>query len=196
MCLEKNGKPSEATVQSTLELTKYLMSYYDISIDNVVRHYDCSRKACPCSFMTNNWAKWNEFKTKLSSYNIATTQHEENYSMYVFSKEWYLKRYEDIAKHPTYKDNPYKHYADFGVGEGRQPLPPIPQEYNEGAYLELNPDVAEAVKKGAYSSGLHHYLCWGFNEPRKICHNDSIEAIEKRCKELEVKLEEIRKIIK
>lgn len=120
---------------------------------------------------------------------------EMNYSMYVFSKEWYLKRYSDVANNATYKDNPYAHYEKYGKNEGRQPLPPIPKEYNEGAYLELNPDVGEAVKKGTYTSGLHHYLCWGFNEPRKICHDDSIEAIKKRCEELEVKLEEIKKIV-
>lgn len=195
MCLEKDGVPSEATINNTIELTRYLMSYYGVSINNVVRHYDCSRKSCPCSFMANNWAKWHEFKARLSSGNIATENKEMNYSMYVFSKEWYLKRYPDVAANAIYKDNPYDHYEKHGKNEGRQPLPPIPKEYNEGAYLELNPDVAEAVKKGTYTSGLHHYLCWGFNEPRKICHEDSVEAIKKRCKELEIKLEEIKKII-
>ena len=120
---------------------------------------------------------------------------EMNYSMYVFSKNWYLKRYSDVANNAIYKDNPYAHYEKHGKNESRQPLPPIPQEYNEGAYLELNLDVAEAVKKGIYTSGLHHYLCWGFNEPRKICHYDSIEAIKKRCEELEIKLEKIKNIV-
>lgn len=120
---------------------------------------------------------------------------EMNYSMYIFSKNWYLKKYSDVAANATYKENPYKHYADYGKSEGRQPLPPIPAEYNEGAYLELNPDVAAAVKKGTYTSGLHHYLQYGFCESRKICKNDSIEAIKKRCEELEVKLEEIKKIV-
>lgn len=120
---------------------------------------------------------------------------EMNYSMYVFSKEWYLKRYSDIATNAIYKDNPYKHYVDYGKKEGRLALPPIPTEYSEGAYLELNPDVAAAVKKGTYTSGIDHYLQYGFCESRKICKNDSIEAIKKRCEELEVKLEEIKKIV-
>ena len=120
---------------------------------------------------------------------------EMNYSMYIFSKEWYLKKYNDVATNATYKDNPYKHYADYGKSEGRQPLPPIPKEYNEGAYLELNSDVLEAVKKGTYTSGLHHYLQFGFCENRKIYKNDSSESIKKRCEELEVKLEEIKKIV-
>ena len=119
---------------------------------------------------------------------------EMNYSMYVFSKNWYLKRYSDVAANETYKENPYLHYEKYGKKEGRQPLPPIPMEYNEGAYLELNSDVASAVEKGTYTSGLHHYVCYGFNEPRKISYDDSLEAIKKRCEELEIKLEEIKKI--
>lgn len=66
MCLEKDGTPSEATIQNTIELTKYLMSYYGISIEYVKRHYDASHKSCPNSFMANNWAKWHEFKSKVS----------------------------------------------------------------------------------------------------------------------------------
>lgn len=120
---------------------------------------------------------------------------EMNYSMYLFSKNWYLKRYSDIANSAAYKENPYKHYVDYGKKEGRQPLPPIPSEFSEGDYLELNPDVAAAVKKGAHTSGVDHYLQFGFCENRKICKSDSIEAIKKRCEELEIKLEEIKKIV-
>lgn len=120
---------------------------------------------------------------------------EMNYSMYIFSKNWYLKKYSDVAANATYKENPYRHFVDYGKKEGRLALPPIPAEYNEGAYLELNPDVAAAVKKGTYTSGIDHYLQYGFCESRKVCKNDSIEAIKKRCEELEVKLEEIKKIV-
>ena len=92
---------------------------------------------------------------------------ELNYSMYVFSKNWYLKNYPDVAKNEKYKNNPYKHYIDYGIKEGRKPLPPVPPEYNEGEYLELNPDVAQAVKNGVFTSGIEHYLKYGFNENRK-----------------------------
>ena len=65
ICIEKDGNPTEATLQSTLELIKFLMKKYNISINNVVRHYDASRKKCPKSFMKNNWCKWYEFKRTL-----------------------------------------------------------------------------------------------------------------------------------
>ena len=47
-------------------------------------------------------------------------------------------------------------------------MPPVPLEYNEGEYLELNQDVAQAVARGEYTSGIEHYLKYGFNENRKI----------------------------
>lgn len=92
---------------------------------------------------------------------------EVNRSMYLFSKNWYLYKYPDVAK-SGYKDDPYVHYLKYGKKEGRLPLPPIPKEYNEGDYLELNPDIAAAVEKGTYSSGLHHYISYGFKENRKV----------------------------
>ena len=95
-------------------------------------------------------------------------ENEVNYSMYLFSKNWYLTNYPDVAKNEKYKDNPYKHYIEYGIKEGRTPLPEVPPEYNEGEYLELNQDVAQAVAKGQYSSGIEHYLMYGFNENRKI----------------------------
>ena len=92
---------------------------------------------------------------------------EVNRSMYLFSKNWYLYKYPDVAN-SGYKDDPYTHYVKYGKKEGRLPLPPIPKEYNEGDYLELNPDIAAAVKEGTYSSGLHHYISYGFKENRKV----------------------------
>ena len=34
--------------------------------------------------------------------------------------------------------------------------------------LDLNPDVAQSVARGKYTSGIEHYLKYGFNENRKI----------------------------
>ena len=191
MCCNSSGIISEKTEDNAIKLVKQLQGKYNISNNNVVRHYDASRKICP-NWSDNNWSRWTSFKNKLNG--TIEVKEEMNYSMYVFSKNWYLKRYSDIANSTTYKDNPYKHYIDYGKKEGRLALPPIPEEYNEGAYLELNPDVAAAVKKGTYTSGIDHYIQNGFCENRKVCKSDNLEAIKKRCEELEIKLEEIKKI--
>ena len=105
---------------------------------------------------------------KIENFKDNNNESELNYSMYVFSQNWYLKNYSDVAKNEKYKNNPYKHYIDYGIKEGRKPLPPVPHEYNEGEYLELNTDVAQAVKNGIFTSGIEHYLKYGFNENRKI----------------------------
>lgn len=98
---------------------------------------------------------------------INNNESELNYPMYLFSKNWYLNQYKDVAN-SSYKYKPYEHYIKYGIFEGRDPLPPVPKEYSEGEYLELNPDVAKAVKEGDYTSGIEHYLLYGFKENRKI----------------------------
>lgn len=105
---------------------------------------------------------------KIENFKEDNNESEVNYSMYLFSKNWYLTNYPDVAKNEKYKNNPYKHYIDYGIKEGRTPLPEVPPEYNEGEYLELNQDVAQAIARGEYTSGIEHYLMFGFNENRRI----------------------------
>lgn len=198
-CIGPNLLVTETTENNAVELCKYLMNKYNIPISNVRTHYEVSggTKVCP-NWSANNWSRWSNFKNKLNG-NLAINNNENkeemNYSMYIFSVKWYLAKNKDVASNATYKDNAYKHYVDFGRAEGRSPLPPIPKEYNEGAYLELNKDVAAAVKKRTFTSGLHHYLMYGFNENRKVCKNDDAAAIKKRVEDLELKIEEIKKIV-
>ena len=197
MCCNINGIVSAKTEANAIELVKYLQDKYNIANSNVVRHYDASRKLCP-NWSDNNWSRWSNFKNKLNG-NLAINNNENkeemNYSMYIFSANWYLAKNKDVAANKTYKDNPYVHYEKYGKKEGRKPLPPIPVEYNEGDYLQLNKDVAAAVKKGTFTSGLHHYLMYGFNENRKVCKSDDTAAIKKRVEDLELKIEEIKKIV-
>ena len=63
----------------------------------------------------------------------AEKKEEVNRSMYLFSENWYLYKYPDVAN-SGYKNDPYVHYFKYGKKEGRSPLPPIPKEYNEGDY--------------------------------------------------------------
>lgn len=64
MCCWTDGTVSEKTENNALELGKYLMKKHGISIENVVRHYDASRKICP-NWSDNNWSRWIDFKNKL-----------------------------------------------------------------------------------------------------------------------------------
>lgn len=67
MCIDAEGYPTESTISNTIDLTKYLMNKYGISLDNVVRHYDASRKSCPNCFSDNDWSKWYGFKEMLKN---------------------------------------------------------------------------------------------------------------------------------
>ena len=66
MCINSDGDFNK-TYSNTLKLTKYLMEKYNIPLENVVRHYDASRKICPNSMSKNNWEKWNKFKEDLKN---------------------------------------------------------------------------------------------------------------------------------
>lgn len=61
LCVNKDGNYEKA-YNNLIELVKNLMVKFNISHNNVVRHYDVSRKSCPDTFKANNWARWNEFK--------------------------------------------------------------------------------------------------------------------------------------
>jgi N-acetylmuramoyl-L-alanine amidase len=63
MCESGNRKK---VINNTIELTKKLSKKYNISIDNIVRHYDWSKKNCPRILNYNNWQGWIDFKRKLS----------------------------------------------------------------------------------------------------------------------------------
>lgn len=89
MCCAANGEVSERTEANALELTKELMSKYGISTNNVVRHYDASRKVCP-NWSANNWERWVNFKSKLGDEAVISTtpqRQEESYTKKEFVKE-------------------------------------------------------------------------------------------------------------
>lgn len=65
MCLTGN---MEVTISHTVELTAHLMKKHGIGIDDVVRHYDASRKSCPNYMNKNRWSRWFEFKEQLKDY--------------------------------------------------------------------------------------------------------------------------------
>ena len=69
MCSEKdeNGQYyiNQATQNRAVKLIKVLMGKYNISIENVLRHYDVTGKICPEPFVKNQ-VQWLDFKAKLT----------------------------------------------------------------------------------------------------------------------------------
>ena len=80
---KRNGKLDikDEVINKTIELTKELMVKYNISIENVVRHYDVTHKNCPAPFVEDT-ARWYDFKNKLTgesnSNNATQTSEDKN----------------------------------------------------------------------------------------------------------------------
>lgn len=67
LCSRKIGNKyyfKDETIENALELTKALMSKYNIGIENVIRHYDVTHKICPEPFVRDN-NLWLNFKNML-----------------------------------------------------------------------------------------------------------------------------------
>lgn len=60
---DSSGKFNEVTIQSLGELVRYLVQKYNVSSNNIIRHYDVTGKQCPKYYVDNN--RWQELKAKL-----------------------------------------------------------------------------------------------------------------------------------
>ena len=107
MCCNSNGEISEKTEANALELVKYLMNKYNISINNVVRHYDASGKICP-NWSSNNWGRWNTFKGKLS-YTPGWKQNSTGWWYDLGNGKYPANKWQEINNEWYYFDN--KGYA-------------------------------------------------------------------------------------
>ena len=65
------------TEARAVELAKELIKKYNIPIENVVRHYDVTRKNCPAPFVTDE-ERWNNFKKKLQGESTSEESPDKN----------------------------------------------------------------------------------------------------------------------
>jgi len=65
-------------------------------------------------------------------------------------------------------------YTSTAVQPQQPVLAPLPANFNEAYYLEVNDDVAIAVAKDEYKSGVYHYQTCGYKENRKCVPTDLI----------------------
>lgn len=57
---DESGKFNDATYQSLVELTAWLCRHFEISPDNIIRHYDVTGKICPKYFVEHE-DEWENF---------------------------------------------------------------------------------------------------------------------------------------
>lgn len=61
---DESGTFNQATYDSLVRLTRWLMEAYDLDTDQVIRHYDVTGKVCPKSFVENP-EEWEQFLSDL-----------------------------------------------------------------------------------------------------------------------------------
>lgn len=64
ICINSDGN-YELAVANALELVKNLQKLHGVPDSRVQRHYDVSRKRCAGTMISNNWARWKQFKNDL-----------------------------------------------------------------------------------------------------------------------------------
>lgn len=93
MCVRNDGNMSDtsrdwyyedATVKSTIELTKWLMKKYNISPDHVIRHHDVTGKICPNPYV------YNQGKHTWKAFNEAISLSEKKSGWYKEDNHWYF----------------------------------------------------------------------------------------------------------
>lgn len=78
-CFDNNGTidVSENVINKTIELTNELMAVYNISNENVIRHYDVTRKNCPAP-LVNEEERWLNFQNRLGGSDLKVRVHLQN----------------------------------------------------------------------------------------------------------------------
>lgn len=69
--LDENGKFTDATYQSLIKLCGWLLKEYELTPDDMLRHYDEGGKLCPLYYVEHQDA-WEQFITDLEAYILKT----------------------------------------------------------------------------------------------------------------------------
>ncbi len=65
--MDETGRFTEETYQSLIRMTAFLMAKFDLTSDDVIRHYDVTGKNCP-KFYVEHEEEWLKFKDDLNEF--------------------------------------------------------------------------------------------------------------------------------
>lgn len=65
--LDSSGKFTEATYESLVHMTAWLVEEYDLTREDIIRHYDVTGKNCPIYYVENP-DKWEQFRDDVMEY--------------------------------------------------------------------------------------------------------------------------------
>lgn len=103
ICVNSDGNFKKA-VDNAIELTKQLMSKYNISASNVIQHNTASGKDCPKYLRAGNKGiTWSQFKAKLSDNKSSNTNASKSNKKPITSNKSSFKKYTSIVDY--LKDN-------------------------------------------------------------------------------------------
>lgn len=105
MCCKKTSSGQwyfePATVENTVELTRYLMQKYNIPADRVIRHYDVTGKICPEPYVRNEQA-WNDFKNMLKEDESMNSQERTKFNALVEAVEGLAEKVDKLTNKMVY----------------------------------------------------------------------------------------------
>ncbi len=95
-------------VETAVELTKYLMKKYGVSVDNVVMHYHVTHKICAAPFMSNGKPSeaWDDFKRRLTA--VTPTAADRLTDIKDHYAEAHIKKLVNYDVINGYEDNTFK----------------------------------------------------------------------------------------
>lgn len=112
MCVKKDGGVwyfENDTVEATIALTKELMKKYNISAENVIRHFDVTGKLCPAPYVENNTKHtWMDFKAAISpakKYAVGWTKDNVGWYYSPDGFTYYHDQFADINRRRYYFNN-------------------------------------------------------------------------------------------
>src|SRR5699024_5728684 len=73
ICIDDKLNVTKNTTDQLIQLVDFLMFKYDISSDDVLRHYDCTGKNCPSCWRENGWLNWWKFKEEINSNKVSVS---------------------------------------------------------------------------------------------------------------------------
>ena len=152
-CVNSDGD-FKKTVSNAIDLVKYLMNKYNIGIDNVVQHWNASRKNCPKELREGkDGITWAVFKQRLTSSNNSDELYRVRKSWSDVQSQIGAFKNLDLAKDLADKNPGYSVFNSKG-----EKVYPIDKNFVVGAKVKIigtnyatGQAIPDWVKKNVYT---------------------------------------------
>ena len=154
-----NGKFNNSTYNSLVELCVDICKRYNLNENNIIRHYDVTRKECP-RYYVKNPCEWNKFKEDIKRKLQVNVQNE---ILDVFDTDLYNSSYLDLQNAFGGNEQQLKsHFITYGLKEGRRGS----YIFDSIFYLNKYPDL-KRIFGNDYARAYEHFIKNGIYEGRQ-----------------------------